>query len=124
MLKMSMLLVSTLAEAELEAELPPDPDEALLDACAFALALPFPLPKAVDLADELLLAEPPLANEFEFALETAFEPEEGRCNHLIRTKPDSIALTIDDAVASALADTPMKATVNDQLNSEACKQRK
>lgn len=54
-----MLLVSTLAVAELEAELWPDPEDALLDAFAFAFAPPYPFPNAVD-----------------FAFEAAFDPEE------------------------------------------------
>lgn len=103
--------MSMLAAALLEAKLSPDPD-AWLDACALALALP--LPEADDLADELLLAKPPLEYELDFAFETALEPEEGRRNHLIRTKPDSIALTMIDGVASALADVPMKAIANNK----------
>lgn len=70
--------MSILAAALLEAELSPDPDDARLDACAFALALPFP--EADDLADALLLAKPPLVYELDLAFETALEPEEGRRN--------------------------------------------
>lgn len=71
--------MSILASALLEAELPPDPPFALLDACAFALAEAFPLPKADDLAELVAEADPPFANELELALEDApDEPEEGR----------------------------------------------
>lgn len=89
----------------------PDPEDALLDACAFALANP--LPKPDELADDLadaLLPENPL-NEFEFAFAIAFEPEEWRWNHLIRTTPNWIASAMDNTLA------PMKAIADNERTS-------
>lgn len=103
--------MSTLADAELEAKLLPDPEDALLDACA--LADPFPKPD--DLADDLadaLLPENPL-NEFEFAFAIAFEPEEWRRNHLIRTTPNWIASAMDNTLALS----PMKAIADNEWTS-------
>lgn len=66
--------MSMLEIAWLDAELPADPELALLDASAFALAEALPLPKADDFAELDAEEKPPLENELEFALDIA--PEE------------------------------------------------